>query len=103
MKLLTQANLKALPAQGSTIGKGADHIIAQVKFFCPWNSWTWYAVEYNPECRLFYGLVDGFEKEVGYWGLEELEDIKGPFGLKIERDRHFTPTPISKLMEEHTA
>ena len=49
MKLLTQANLKALPAQGSTIGKDEEQIIAQVKFFCPWNSWTWYAVEYNPE------------------------------------------------------
>jgi len=102
MKLLTQANLKALPAQGSTIGQGMD-AIAQVKFFTPWTNWTWYAVEYNPDGKLFYGLVDGFEKEVWYWGLEELEDIKGPFGLNIERDLHFTPTPLSKLMEGHTA
>ena len=97
MKLLTQANLKSLPAQGSTIGQGKD-AIAQVKFFCPWNSWTWYAVEYNPECKLFYGLVDGFEKEVGYWGLEELEQARGPFGLKIERDMYFDPTPLKELM-----
>ena len=102
MKLLTQANLKALPAQGSTIGQGMD-AIAQVKFFTPWTNWTWYAVEYNPEGKLFYGLVDGFEKEVGYWGLEELEEARGPFGMKIERDRHFTPTPLSQLMEEHIA
>ena len=97
MKLLTQANLKALPAQGSTIGQGED-AIAQVKFFCPWSNWTWYAVEYNPECRLFWGLVHGFEKEVGYWGLEELEDVVGPMGLKIERDMYFDPTPIRELM-----
>ena len=96
MKLLTQANLKALPAQGSTIGQGMD-AIAQVKFFTPDSYWTWYAVEYNPEAKLFYGLVDGHEKEVGYWGLEELEEAKGPFGMKIERDRHFTPTPLSQL------
>jgi|TARA_R110000744_G_scaffold345245_1_gene450670 hypothetical protein len=96
MKLLTQANLKALPAQGSTIGQGKD-AIAQVKFFTPWTNWTWYAVEYNPECKLFFGLVDGFEKEVGYWGLEELEDIKGPFGMKIERDLHFQPTALNAL------
>ena len=97
MKLLTQANLKALPAQGSTNGQGED-AIAQVKFFCPWSNWTWYAVEYNPEGKLFYGLVDGFEKEVGYWGLEELEGIVGPMGLKIERDMYFDPTPIRELM-----
>ena len=97
MKLLTQEILKKLPAQGSTIGEGMD-AIAQVKFFTPWSDWTWYAVEYNPDCKLFYGLVDGFEKEVGYWVLEELEEIKGPFGLKIERDRHFDPVPLRELM-----
>ena len=96
MKLLTKANLKALPAQGSTIGQGMD-AIAQVKFFTPDSFWTWYAVEYNPECKLFYGLVDGFEKEVGYWGLEELETAKGPLGLKIERDLYFNPTPLREL------
>jgi len=97
MQLLTKANLKALPAQGSTIGQGMD-AVAQVKFFTPDSYWTWYAVEYNPDCQLFYGLVDGIEKEVGYWGLEELAEIKGPFGMKIERDRHFNPTPLSQLM-----
>ena len=96
MKLLTKANLKALPAQGSTIGQGMD-VMAQVKFFTPDSFWTWYAVEYNPECKLFYGLVDGFEKEVGYWGLEELETAKGPLGLKIERDLYFNPTPLREL------
>ena len=97
MKLLTKKNLKALPAQGSTIGQGKD-AVAQVKFFTPWSNWTWYAVEYNPEAKLFYGLVDGFEKEVGYFGLEELEEVIGPMGLKIERDMYFDPTPIRELM-----
>ena len=96
MKLLTKANLKALPEQGSTIGQG-DEAIAQVKFFAPWTGWTWYAVEYNPEDKLFYCLVDGFEKELGYWGLEELEDIVGPIGMKIERDMYFKPTPLREL------
>tara|TARA_R100000687_G_C6320476_1_gene104770 strand:+ start:219 stop:509 length:291 start_codon:yes stop_codon:yes gene_type:complete len=96
MKLLTKENLKALPAQGSTIGQGMD-AIAQVKFFTPWTKWTWYAVEYNPDCRLFYGLVDGLERELGYWGLEELEDAVGPGGLKIERDRYFNPTALRNL------
>ena len=96
MKLLTKENLKALPAQGSTIGQGED-AIAQVKFFTPWAGWPWYAVEYNPECKLFYGLVDGFDQEVGYWTLEDLENAVGPMGMKIERDRYFKRTPLREL------
>jgi hypothetical protein len=96
MKLLTRGILKKLPAQGSTIGQGMD-AIAQVKFFTPDSNWTWYATEYNPDAKLFYGLVDGFDKEVGYWGLEELEDAVGPMGLKIERDLHFRPTALNAL------
>ena len=88
MKLLTKENLKNLPALGSTDGMGEEAIV-QVKFFTPWDRWTWYATEYDPETRTFFGLVDGFEKEYGYFNLDELESIKGPFGLKIERDRGF--------------
>ena len=88
MKLLTKENLKNLPALGSTDGMGKEAIV-QVKFFTPWAGWTWYATEYDPETRTFFGLVDGFEKELGYFNLDELESINGPFGLKIERDRGF--------------
>ena len=96
MKLLTKENLKSLPEIGTTEGQGYD-AIAQVKFFAPWNSWTMYAVEYNAEEGLFYGMVDGLEKELGYFSLAELEAVKGLFGLKIERDRHFTPTALKNL------
>ena len=88
MKLLTKETLKNLPALGSTDGQG-DQAVVQVKFFTPWDRWTWYATEYDPETRTFFGLVDGFEKEYGYFSLDELEAVKGPFGLKIERDRGF--------------
>jgi len=88
MKLLTKENLKNLPGLGSTDGQG-DQAIVRVKFFTPWMGWTWYATEYDPETRTFFGLVDGFEKELGYFSLDELESINGPFGLKIERDRGY--------------
>jgi hypothetical protein len=97
MKLLTKDILKKLPAQGSTIGQGKD-AIAQVKFFTPDSNWTWYAVEYNPDAKMFFGLVDGFEKELGYFGLEELEQIRGPMGLNLERDLYFDPVPLRELM-----
>ena len=98
MQLLIKEVLNILPAMGSTEGQGKE-AVAQVKFFTPWANWTWYGVEYDAEQRLFYGLVDGFAKELGYFSLDELESIEGPIGLKIERDRHFKPTPLSQLDE----
>ena len=60
-----------------------------VKFFDPTGSWTWYATEYNSKDQIFFGLVHGWDKELGYFSLEELESVKGSFGLGIERDRYF--------------
>jgi hypothetical protein len=71
-----------------------DHAIAVVKFFTPWTSWTWYASEYDPDQRLFFGIVVGQEREFGYFSLDELEAIEGPAGLRIERDLNWTPRPL---------
>ena len=96
MQLLTKEIIKNLPAMRETEGQGKE-AIAQVKFFTPDSNWTWYGVEYDADQRLFYGLVEGFAKELGYFSLDELEEIKGPFGLKVERDRSFAPTPLMNL------
>lgn len=90
MKLLTQEVLKALKPMGS------NSTTAVVKFFHPMSSWTWYASEYDPETRTFFGLVDGFEKELGYFSLDELESVK-VHGLGIERDLYFTPKLFDDL------
>lgn len=96
MMLLTKKNIKDLPAIGSTDGQGGD-AVAVVKFFDPTGSWTWYATEYNPETGEFFGLVDGHEKELGYFQLEELASFRGRFGLGIERDRYFSPKPLREI------
>lgn len=89
MKLMTKEIQKKFESKplGSTemLGDNAEIV---VKFFTPWANWTWYATEFDGE-DLFFGLVDGFEKELGYFSLAELESVSGPFGLKIERDLHF--------------
>lgn len=95
MMLLTKENLKALPALYSQEGKG-EAAVAVVKFFTPWTNWTWYASEYNPAEGLFFGKVVGHETELGYFTLAELEAVRGPFGLKIERDRNFNAKPLSE-------
>lgn len=96
MKLLTQANRAALPEIYSQDGKGTD-AVAVVKFFTPDSSWTWYATEFDGEDS-FFGLVDGHEKELGYFSLAELASARGPMGLPIERDRFFTPAALKELM-----
>ena len=95
MKLLTSAILKKLPPLGAT-GNEEDPV-AVVKFFDPMGSWSWYGIEYDPVDRIFFGLVDGFEKELGEFSLDELEAVGRSRILGIERDLYFKPTPISKL------
>jgi len=97
VKLLTKQILKQLPPLGATDGQGTDAII-QVKFYTPWAGWTWYALEYDPETRIFFGLVDGLEKEYGNIGLDELESVVGPVGLKIERDLYFGTPKLSEVV-----
>jgi hypothetical protein len=85
-----------LPPLYSQDGKG-DEAVVYVKFFQPWGSWTWFATEYDPEDRLFFGMVHGFEKELGFFSLAEIQEIRGPGGLKIERDIWWTPRTLREL------
>ena len=94
MKLLTQELKQQLPALYSNEDTNDPKAIA--KFFTPDANWTWYATEFDGE-DTFFGLVDGHEKEQGYFSLSELQSIRGAFGLPVERDRWFTPTPLSQL------
>jgi hypothetical protein len=96
MELLPKGVQDTLPPLYSQEGKGMD-AIAQVKFFTPTSSWTWWATEYDPETRTFFGLVEGFERELGYFSLDELQEAKGPFGLGVERDLYWDPKPLKEV------
>ena len=93
MKLLTQELKKQLPPIGSQDQEADPTVYA--KFFCPWNHWTWFAYEFDQE-DIFFGFVKGDFDEYGTFSLSELESIKGPMGLTIERDLYFTPRPLSQ-------
>ena len=45
----------------------------------------------------FFGLVFGHEREYGYFLLSELEEVRGPLGLPIERDLYFKPKPLAEI------
>jgi len=97
MKLITKAIEAAAPAIGTTSNTPPADVPIVAKFFTPWSNWTWYMTEYNPENRGAFGFVSGLEGELGYFSIDELEEIVGPFGLTIERDLHFTGTLDSVL------
>jgi len=98
-KLLTKKLREKLPKLYSQEEIGLD-ALTQVKFFTPDANWTWYATEFDGE-DIFFGLVIGLEIELGYFSLQELEDVRGPLKLPIERDLYFTPQTLSELMEKH--
>ena len=102
MKLLTKEIIKKLPPLRSQDGKDPNEVPIVVKFFCPWGSWTWYATEGEQEGDdwVFFGLVRGHEAELGYFSLNELMSVKGPGGLRIERDMWFGDHTLAEAKEK---
>ncbi len=94
--LLDQDSREKLPPLYSGEEKGME-ALAQVKFFTPDSNWTWYASEFDGE-DIFFGLVSGYEVELGYFSLKELQETTGPMGLLIERDLYFEPKTLRDIM-----
>jgi|SRR5690606_28367520 len=95
---LLPPNLRAtLPPLYSTEDV-ADPVV-HAKFFSPTSGWTWYVTEFDGE-DTFFGLVEGWDVELGYFSLSELESVRGAGGLPIERDLHFKPQSLSKIRAE---
>jgi hypothetical protein len=63
-----------------------------VKLFTPWADCTWLLTDLDPDDNdIASGLCDlGFgEPELGSIRITELESIRGPAGLRVERDLLF--------------
>ena len=94
MMLMTKEIEKKIPAIGTHSDTIAQDVPIIAKFFAPWSNWTWYVTEGTKDGDdwRFFGMVHGDEKELGSFMLSELENVNGPIGLKIERDRGYTGT-----------
>ena len=91
MQLLTDKIKKALPSLYSTEQTPCLEKHVVVKFFNPLGSQTWEIVEgsyqEDMDTWLLFGKCDlGYGAEWGYVTLAELESIKLPMGMGIERD-----------------
>ncbi|WP_296740387.1 DUF2958 domain-containing protein [Mesorhizobium sp.] len=62
-----------------------------VKFFLPGTGATWLFTELGPDEDTLFGLCDLGQgtPELGYASLAELQGLRGPGGLLVERDRSF--------------
>ena len=99
MQLMTKELEKRFAKVGSQEDVKDPVVIA--KFFNPAGAGTWYATEYDPERRVFFGYVSIFGDHNDEWGsfsLAELEEYRGTFGVGIERDLYFTEQPISRVI-----
>lgn len=101
MKLLTDELRRRLSKNGcirrhlDAQGEADPDFIPVVKLFTPDAAATWILTEVDPEYPdIAFGLCDlglGFP-ELGSVSLRELEALRGPAGLPVERDLHFAPT-----------
>lgn len=97
MILLPPALRERLLANGRQ--RSADHV-PLVKFFNPLGAGTWLATELDADGDTLFGLADLGFPELGSFSLAEMQAVRLPFGLRIERDVHFqTTSPISAWVD----
>jgi len=95
MRLLTKSIRSKLPELLKQDNKG-DEAIAYVKYFAPWSNLSWFAIEFDGD-DTFFGMVSGDYIEYGSFSLPELESIRGPCGLRVERDKFFAPMSLGSI------
>lgn len=76
-------------------GKGGEAKVV-AKFFSPVGAATWFVTEGEKKNGdwLFFGyanLGDDQNAEFGYFRLSDLENLRLPYGMGIERDLYFEP------------
>jgi Protein of unknown function (DUF2958) len=112
MQLLTKQLREPLPPLSSQ--EHVEDPMVSVKFFTPDAGFSWYATEGSPVDAngimikegettpeadfLFFGVVLGIEAELGYFSLSQLRQLRGPWGLPIERDLYFTPCRLTEVI-----
>lgn len=100
MKLITKKTERRLLENGRRPDEDHGPV---VKLFDPCGAATWLITQMDPdEPDILFGLCDlglGFP-ELGSVRLSELESVKGPLGLGIERDLYFEARyPLSVYAE----
>jgi hypothetical protein len=108
MELLTAAQREKMLENGRSYKNDPSFDPAPVvKLFTPWTDCTWLLTDLDTDDDdIASGLCDlGFrEPELGSVRLSEIKSIRGPAGLRVERDLHFVAKKtISEYAQEARA
>ena len=98
-KLMTRELGDTIPAlYANECAEDYDAVLVPAKLFSPYSNWTWYVTEWDRETGLCFGLVEGFEVELGYFDLTELAEVTVFGGVPaVERDLHWQPKTIGEI------
>lgn len=95
MKLITDEQRTQLLDNGAAAARGEERDpLPVVKLFSPDAHATWLLTELDPQDGdTAFGLCDlgHGSPELGYVRLSDLENLRGPLKLPVERDLFFTP------------
>ena len=88
--------LAQMPALYSTEKEEEEEHLFRMRFYHPLAQWSWYAVEYDPEDKVFFGWMDGEFQEWGYFHLLEMAflDVRG---VRMMWDVDFMPVRFGEL------
>lgn len=92
MQLMTKELQVGLPKLYDTEKTKVGNKIVCIRYHEINSGWEWYLMEYNPDTKIAFGYVNGFDSEFGYFSIEEMEQID-----TIIRDEKFTPIKFSEL------
>lgn len=78
-----------------------EDVVFKIKFFSNYIGWSWYASEFDG-VDIFFGYVEGFENEWGYFSLSEfLISIDAFERMLVERDINFKPITYKELLAKN--
>ena len=98
MKLMTKAIQEQAEKQYDEGSDMEQKVVA--KYFDPMGSWKWFLMNKKKDDSYCWGIVKGHEVEMGSFSIDELENIKLPFGLGIERDTMFKPMKAKDVWDK---
>ena len=101
MKLMTK-EIKDKATKQYEQGSDMDQMVV-AKYFDAMGGWKWFLMNMDKDEDYCWGIVKGHEVEMGSFSIKELQSVKLPLGMGIERDRYFEPMPASELWKELNA
>jgi len=101
MELITKEIAEAFEEQGDTSEKLPEDIMVLVKFFNPLGFERWYLYDKIDEdiYMAYVNLGDIRFAECGTVSLKEIQSIRLPMGMRIERDIYFGKPTLREVID----